>query len=125
MGHHRRRGEGADEIHFRGKKVGKDGFRFRFSSSVPAVSQVSGNDVRDFFIRCAPAVKPVRIGRLLDDPVMRQRIFVYPHPVSGKRRHTGLSRAVARRVLGGQRKKIRVHVYYTLSNDLALNVADM
>jgi hypothetical protein len=63
----RRRGEGADEIHFRGKKVGKDGFRFRFSSSVPAASQESGNDVWDFSIRCAPAVKPVRIGRLLDD----------------------------------------------------------
>jgi hypothetical protein len=43
----------------------------------------------------------------------------------GKRRQTGLPRAVARRVPGRQRKKIRVHVNYTLSNDLALNVADM
>jgi hypothetical protein len=121
----RRRGGTADEILFRGKKVGKDGFRFRFSSAAPAASQMSGNDVWDFFIRCAPAVKPVRIGRLLDDLVMKQRVFVYPHTVMGKRRQAGLLRAVAGRVPGRQRKKIRVHVYYTLSNDLAMNVADM
>jgi glycosyltransferase involved in cell wall biosynthesis len=121
----RRRGGTGDEILFRGKRVGKDGFRFRFSSAVPAASQMSGNDVWDFFIRCAPAVKPVRIGRLLDDLVMKQRVFVYPHTVMGKRRQGGLLRAVAGRVPGRQRKKIRVHVYYTLSNDLAMNVADM
>lgn len=121
----RRRGGTADEIHFRGKRVGKDGFRFRFSCAVPAASQMSGNDVWDFFIRWAPTVEPVRIGRLLDDLVMKQRVFVYPHTVMRKRGRTGPLRAVARCVPGRQRKKIKVHVYYTLSNDLAMNVADM
>jgi hypothetical protein len=121
----RRRGKPTDEILFPGERVGEDGFRFSFSSTVPAASQTTSHDVWDAFIRYAPDARPVRIGRLLDDVVMKQRIYVYPHTVMAKRRQGSMARAVAKRVLGRPRKKVRVRVYYTLSNDVALNVVDL
>ncbi|MBM9621619.1 glycosyltransferase family 4 protein [Streptomyces zhihengii] len=121
----RRRGRPDDEITVPGERVGEDGFRFRFSSSLPAASQTTAHDVWDFHIRCVPGGEPVRIGRLLDDVVGKQRSFAFPHTVLSKHRQENLVRAVMKRVLGRPAPKIRVHVYYTLSNDLALNVVDL
>lgn len=121
----RRRGRAGDEIVLPGVRVGEDGFRFRFSSALPAASQTTAHDVWDFHVRCAPGGEPVRIGRLLDDVVGKQRCFAFPHTVMPKRREENLVRAVTKRILGRPRPKIRVHVYYTLSNDLALNVVDL
>ncbi|MFF8842921.1 glycosyltransferase family 4 protein [Streptomyces sp. NPDC015127] len=120
----RRRGTPADEILFPGERVGGDGFRFRFSSAVPAASQLTAHDLWDFFIRYAPGAAPARIGRLLDDVMEKRRVYAYPHTVMTKRQ-TSRTRAVVKRLLGRPRKRVRVHVYYTLSNDLALNVVDM
>ncbi|MEU0371813.1 glycosyltransferase family 4 protein [Streptomyces sp. NPDC006283] len=121
----RRRGRPSDEIVFPGVRVGEDGFRFTFSSTVPAASQITSHDVWDAFVRYSPDAPPVKIGRLLDDVVMKQQIYVYPHTVMAKKRQDGVARAVAKRVLGRPRKKVRVRVYYTLSNDVALNVVDL
>ncbi|MFF3289546.1 glycosyltransferase family 4 protein [Streptomyces sp. NPDC003023] len=121
----RRRGTPADEVLFPGERVGVDGFRFTFDSAVPAASQTTPHDVWDAFVRCAPGAGPVRIGRVLDDVVMKQGIYVYPHTVMAKRRQENVARAAIKRVLGRPRKKIRVRVFYTASNDLALNVVDL
>lgn len=121
----RRRGRPTDEITFRGERAGERGFRFGFVQTVLAASQTTPHDVWDAFLRYAPGADPVRIGRVLDDVVAKQRIFVFPHSVTPKRRQGTLARAVAKRVLRRPRKKVRVRVYYTVSNDVALNVVDL
>lgn len=121
----RRRGGPADEIAFPGERRGPDGFRFSFSLSVPAASQTSPHDVWDAYLAYAPDAEPVRIGRVLDDVVHKKDVFVYPLSVMAKRRTQSLPRAVAKRLLGRQRPRVRVRVYYTLTNDLALNVVDL
>ncbi|MFI2367136.1 glycosyltransferase family 4 protein [Streptomyces sp. NPDC018833] len=121
----RRRGRPRDEILFPGERVGEDGFRFSFSATVPAASQTTAHDVWDAFIRYASNAGPVRIGRILDDVVTKQGIFVFPHTVMSKKREGSVARVIAKRVLGRPRKKIRVRVFYTFSNDVALNVVDL
>ncbi|MEV6395956.1 glycosyltransferase family 4 protein [Streptomyces sp. NPDC051907] len=121
----RRRGKPADEISFPGEKHGANGFCFTFSSTAPAAAQVTAHDVWDAFVRYAPDAKPVKIGRVLDDVVMKKDIYIYPQSVLPKRRTGSLARAVAKRALGKPRARVRTRVYYTLSNDVALNVVDL
>ncbi|ATW48502.1 transferase [Streptomyces peucetius subsp. caesius ATCC 27952] len=121
----RRRGKPKDEITFTGEQQGAKGFRFTFSSSVPAASQSTSHDVWDAYVRYAADEKPVKIGRVLDDVVQKKDVFVYPQSVIAKRRTESLARTTAKRLLGRSRPKVRVRVYYTLTNDLALNVVDL
>jgi glycosyltransferase involved in cell wall biosynthesis len=121
----RRRGKPAEELSFAGEKKGANGFRFTFSCAAPAAAQTSTHDVWDAFVRYAPDAKPVKIGRVLDDVVMKKDIYIYPQSVLPKRRTGSLARAAAKRVLGKPRARVRTRVYYTLSNDVALNVVDL
>jgi hypothetical protein len=121
----RRRGTPKDEITVPGERRGARGFRFTFSSSVPAASQATSHDVWDAYMRYAPDENPVRIGRVLDDVVQKKDVFVYPQSVIARRRTESLARTTAKRLLGRPRPRVRVRIYYTLTNDLALNVVDL
>lgn len=121
----RRRGKPKEEITFPGERQGSRGFRFTFSSSVPAASQTTSHDVWDAYVRYAPDEKPVRVGRVLDDVVQKKDVFVYPQSVIARRRTESLARSWAKRLLGRPRARVRVRVYYTVTNDLALNVVDL
>ncbi|MCX4823043.1 glycosyltransferase family 4 protein [Streptomyces sp. NBC_01142] len=121
----RRRGKPSDELSFPGEQKGANGFSFTFSSTAPAAVQTSAHDVWDAFVRYAPDAKPVKIGRVLDDVVMKKDIYIYPQSVLPKRRTGSLARAAAKRALGRPRARVRARVYYTLSNDVALNVVDL
>lgn len=121
----RRRGKPAGELSFPGERNGANGFRFTFSAAAPAGAQTSAHDVWDVLVRYAPDAKPVKIGRVLDDVVMKKDIYIYPQSVLLKRRTESLARAAAKRVLGRPRARVRARVFYTLSNDVALNVVDL
>lgn len=121
----RRRGKPAGELSFPGERNGANGFRFTFSAAEPAGAQTSAHDVWDVLVRYAPDAQPVKIGRVLDDVVMKRDIYIYPQSVLPKRRTESLARAAAKRVLGRPRARVRARVFYTLSNDVALNVVDL
>ncbi|MFF3324430.1 glycosyltransferase family 4 protein [Streptomyces sp. NPDC002889] len=121
----RRRGKPADELSFPGEKQGAHGFGFTFTPVEAAAAQVTQHDVWDLFVRYAPKAQPVRIGGVLDDIVMKKDIYTYPRIILPKRRTGGLVRAVAKKALRRQQAQVRARVYYTVSNDLALNVVDL
>ncbi|MFJ3928807.1 MULTISPECIES: glycosyltransferase family 4 protein [unclassified Streptomyces] len=121
----RRRGAPEDELAFRGARVGRGGFRFRFPSAAPAARQSTSHDVWDLYVRWAPGGPDIRMAGLLDDVVAKKQVYVFPRTVLPGRREGGRARAWAKRLLGRPVKEVRVHVYYTVSNDLALNVVDM
>ncbi|MFI1400211.1 glycosyltransferase family 4 protein [Streptomyces sp. NPDC020681] len=120
----RRRGK-AHELTFSGQWNGTDTFRFAVPASAPAAEQVTAHDVWEAFLRYAPDVAPVKIGRVLDDVVMKKDIYNYPLSVLPKRRKGSLVRAIAKKVLRRPQQRVRVRLFYTASNDLALNVVDL
>ncbi|WP_328538766.1 glycosyltransferase family 4 protein [Streptomyces sp. NBC_00344] len=121
----RRRGSTPDEITFRGSRHGRDGFRFTFSCARPADRQLSRNDYWDMWLRYAPDAQPVKIGRVLDDVIDKKAVYAYPATVLRKKRPWGTLRKAVRKVRGRPQQRVRVRAYYTVSNDLALTVADL
>ncbi|MFF3684699.1 glycosyltransferase family 4 protein [Streptomyces sp. NPDC002187] len=121
----RRRGKPAGELSFAGEKKGEHGFRFTFTPVEAVAAQLTAHDVWDLLVRYAPNSKPVKIGKVLDDVVMKKDIYSYPRIVRPKRRTGSLVRAMVKRALRKRPPQVRVRVYYTVSNDLALNVVDL
>ncbi|WP_405780804.1 glycosyltransferase [Streptomyces sp. NBC_00859] len=121
----RRRGGTSEELAFAGSRQGADGFRVTFSAAGPASRQLTVNDYWDLWLRYAPQAKPVKVGRILDDVVDKKGIHSYPPAVLRKRRPWGALRKAVRKVRGRPQQWVRVRPYYTVSNDLALTVADI
>ncbi|MFI6287223.1 glycosyltransferase family 4 protein [Streptomyces sp. NPDC051018] len=121
----RRRGKPATELTVPGRWGGTGLFHFTVTSSAPAAEQITAHDVWDAFLRYAPDAQPVRIGRIMDDVVAKKDIYTYPLAVLRKRRQGSLARALAGRLLGRPTPQVRVRLFYTASNDVALNVVDL
>lgn len=86
-----------DVVHTLAAPAGPDGRRFSFTLDRHTLDQ----GVWDLYLRPAPGARPIRIGRLLDDVADRKHVFVYPGAT-----------------VGG----VLVRPYYTLDNDLSLEV---
>ncbi|WP_405808313.1 glycosyltransferase family 4 protein [Streptomyces sp. NBC_00210] len=120
----RRRGKG-HELTFTGQWDGENGFHFAVPCAAPAAQQITAHDVWDVFVRYASNAQPVKVGRMLDDVVMKKDIYNYPLTILPKRRKGSLVRALAKNVLRRPKQRVRVRFLYTASNDLALNVVDL
>ncbi|AXG83117.1 transferase [Streptomyces paludis] len=80
---------------------GTRGFSFTADYRDLLADRAADRDLWDVFLRPGPAGPRVRVGRLLDDVAQRKAIFVYPAtPLDGA----------------------TVRPYYTVDNDLALDV---
>ncbi|MEV8564708.1 glycosyltransferase family 4 protein [Streptomyces sp. NPDC051322] len=121
----RRRGKIREEMTFPGSRQGADGFRFTFSCATPVARQLTRNDYWDLYLRYAPEAAPVKIGRVLDDVIDKKAVYAYPAAVLPKKRPWGALRKAARKLRGRPQQRVRVRPYYTVSNDLALTVADV
>lgn len=121
----RRRGKSGEEIHIPASRQGSDGFRATFSCARPAARQLTRSDYWDMWLRYAPETPPVKVGRVLDDVIDKKAVYAYPAAVLFKKRPWGPLRKVARKVRGRPQQRVRVRAYYTVSNDLALTVADV
>ncbi|MFI9582116.1 glycosyltransferase family 4 protein [Streptomyces sp. NPDC052236] len=121
----RRRGKPARDLTFTGRWEDAHVFRFTVPCAQPAAQQTTAHDVWDALLRYAPDAEPVRIGRVLDDVVMKKDIYNYPLTILPKKRKGSLARAVAKKVLRKPQKTVRVRFFYTDSNDLSLNVVDL
>jgi hypothetical protein len=86
--------------------------------------QLTGNDYWDLYLRYTPDAEPVKIGRVLDDVVDKKGVYAYPAALLPKKRPWGSLRKAVRKIRGRPQQRVRVRPYYTVSNDLALTVAD-
>jgi hypothetical protein len=121
----RRRGRPAGELTITGRWEDAHVFHFTVPCAQPAAHQATAHDVWDALLRYAPGAQPVKIGRVLDDVVMKKDIYNYPLTVLSKKRMGSLARAAAKQILRRPKKRVRVRFSYTDSNDLALNVVDL
>ncbi|MFJ5293999.1 glycosyltransferase family 4 protein [Streptomyces sp. NPDC088348] len=121
----RRRGGSGEELSFPGSREGADGFRATFPAAGPAARQLTRNDYWDVWLRYAPQARPVKVGRILDDVVDKKGVYSCPPALVRKRRPWGALRKAVRKVRGRPQQWVRVRPYYTVSNDLALTVADV
>jgi glycosyltransferase involved in cell wall biosynthesis len=121
----RRRGRIQQELTFPGSRQGPDGFRVTFPCARPAARQLTRNDYWDLYLRYTSEDPPVKIGRLLDDVIDKKAVYLYPAAVLAKKRPWGLLRKAVRKARGKPQQRVRVRPYYTVSNDLALTVADV
>ncbi|NDZ81302.1 glycosyltransferase [Streptomyces sp. SID10853] len=121
----RRRGGAGEELSFPGSREGTDGFRVAFPAGGPAARQLTRNDYWDVWLRYAPQEPPVKVGRILDDVVDKKGVYSYPPSLVRKTRPWGALRKAVRKVRGRPKQWVRVRPYYTVSNDLALTVADV
>lgn len=96
-----RGGGGGAEREVRPRPEGDGDFTFTVAHEA-LVGEAAGTRVWDAFLRPAAGAPPVRIGRLLDDVADRKTVHVYPRVTVG---------AAA------------VRVYYTVDNDLSVEVA--
>jgi hypothetical protein len=121
----RRRGRPARELTITGRWEDSHVFHFTVPCAQPAAHQATAHDVWDALLRYAPDSQPAKIGRVLDDVVMKKDIYNYPLTILPKKRKESLARSVAKKVLRRPKKRVRVRFFYTDSNDLALNVVDL
>ncbi|MBT2391608.1 glycosyltransferase family 4 protein [Streptomyces sp. ISL-1] len=121
----RRRGGPACELTISGRWDGASTFRFTIPCAAPVAQQNTAHDVWDTFLRYVPNVQPVKIGRVLDDVVMKKDVYNYPLAILPKKRRGSPVRALAKKVLRRPKQRVRVRLFYTASNDLALNVVDL
>ncbi|MGW3626175.1 glycosyltransferase family 4 protein [Streptomyces sp. NPDC000880] len=121
----RRRGRPARELTFTGRWEEAHVFHVTVPCAQPAAHQATAHDVWDALLRYAPDAQPAKIGRVLDDVVMKKDIYNYPLTILPKKRNGSLARAVAKKVLRRPKKRVRVRFFYTDSNDVALNVVDL
>ncbi|WP_406000919.1 glycosyltransferase family 4 protein [Streptomyces sp. NBC_00829] len=121
----RRRQKPAKELTVPGRWDAAGVFHFTIAGTAPAAEQITAHDVWDTFLRYAPDAQPVKIGRVLDDVVMKKDVYNYPLAVLPKKRKGSLARALAKKILRRPAQRVRVRLFYTASNDLALNVVDM
>ncbi|MGW0421294.1 hypothetical protein [Streptomyces sp. NPDC003015] len=91
----RRQGEGT--VRSLQPLAAQDGRSFSFT----VADETLDLGIWDMFVRPAPGSPMIRLGRLLDDVADRKRVFVYPGATAGK---------------------IVVRPYYTVDNDLSLEV---
>ncbi|WP_328326517.1 MULTISPECIES: glycosyltransferase family 4 protein [unclassified Streptomyces] len=121
----RRRGGTSEELAFPAGREGTDGFRVAFPAAGPAARLLTRNDYWDLWLRYAPQERPVKIGRILDDVVDKKAVYSCPPALVRKKRPWGALRKAVRKVRGRPQQWVRVRPYYTVSNDLALTVADV
>ncbi|MFI9082109.1 glycosyltransferase family 4 protein [Streptomyces sioyaensis] len=125
----RRRGKAGQQavqkLEFPGERQGERGFKVTIPCTSPAAQQLTAHDVWDVWLRYAPDAKPVKVGRILDDIVEKKDVFTYPLTILPKRGQGGALSALSRKVRGTPLEKVRVRLFYTVTNDLALNVVDL
>lgn len=113
------------KLEFSGERRGERDFRFSIPCEAPAAQQITAHDVWDVWLRYAPDADAVRVGRILDDVIEKKDIYTYPLTVLPKKGQEDALSALSRKVRGTPPQNVRVRLFYTVTNDLALNVVDL
>ncbi|NLU67386.1 glycosyltransferase family 4 protein [Streptomyces sp. HNM0574] len=113
------------QLRFPGEWRDGTGFWCTVPAAVPAAAQRSPHDVWDVALRYAPEAEPVAVGRFLDDIVEKKTACAYPRlilPKGGRAAPGDLARRLVDR---GAPSRVRVRLFHSRHNDLALNVVDI
>ncbi|MFI1936285.1 glycosyltransferase family 4 protein [Streptomyces purpureus] len=121
----RRRGErDAQELVLPGTRRGERGFEVTVPAAAVVAERRTEKDAWDLWLRPAPGQEPVRVGRVLDDVVLKGGVFVYPEPLLQQPRPLLLVRRVLRKLLRRPQLLVRVKLAYDPDNGLVLHVLD-
>lgn len=113
------------QLTFTGERRGPDGFRCTIPATGPVARQLSRHDVWDVLLRYTPDAAPVPIGRYLDDIVEKKDVHAYPQVVLVRTGQRGPAYALRRVLRPGSVRWVRVRLFHSRRNDLALNVVDL
>lgn len=120
----RRSDDPHDELVFPGTREGTRGFEATIGCETAAAHQRSPKDTWEVWLRYAPGEEPVRVGRVLDDVVLKGDVFVYPETLLHKQRPLLLVRRVLRKLRQREQRLVKVKLAYDRDNALVLHVSD-
>lgn len=104
-----RRGDGSALRELLGNRLDHDSFTFTLPCSLPAADRLTDHDVWDLWVRFDQSSPPARLGRFFDDVVDKHEVYAYPV--------TELAETV--------RGRARVRPFYTVDNELSVDVVDL
>ncbi|MGW1887882.1 glycosyltransferase family 4 protein [Streptomyces sp. NPDC001970] len=120
----RRRGADPAELEFPGARDGAHGFRCTLS--VPAVVErrLAEKERWELWLRYATDTEPVRVGRIIDDVVVKSPVYTYPPVLVQRPRPLVQLRRALRRLRGRRQLLVSAKLVYDQQNALVVDVSD-